>query len=176
MTTNVVKNIKFMGKDIFTAWSVPKASLLPALVLGCLVLFTYSKLQNYGPQSTLRKFHNAIHNINQSQSNSKGIPSADWEVLRSTLEEDIGTPNDPQDPANREAMAVIARVFRQFQGGSSYSLGLMDRRIPREVRIAVVYQKEKQPPAPMVWIVEKPYGGREWKISAHKTLSAMTVP
>ena len=176
MTTNAVKNIKFMWKDILTVWSVPKASLLPAVILGSLVIFTYSTLQNYGPQSTLRKFHNAIHNIVQSQSNNKGIPKSDWRDLGSTLEEPIGTPNDPNDPSNPEAMIVFSRVYDQFQMGSTYSLGPMDRRIPREVRIAMVYQRGNQPQAPMVWVIEKPNGGREWKINAHKTLSAMTVP
>jgi hypothetical protein len=175
MTTNDVKNVKFNMKNIFNIWSVPKASLLPAFVLVTLVLFTYATLQSYGPESTLRKFHTAMHNIVQSQNNQKRITKKDWEALRETLDEDIGNWNQNQYIANNDAFKVIKRVLEQFQEGKAYSLARMDR-YSREVRIAVLYQKNKMPPTSMVWIVDKPFGGREWKISARKTLSTMTVP
>jgi hypothetical protein len=155
------------------AWSIPKASLLPALLLTSLVLFTYATLQNYGPESTIRKFHASLRNIYQSQMDNKGIPKKDWETLKSTLQEDIGSIDGViTDP---RASEVIGRVLAQFQVGATYSLARMDRH-PREVRMAVVYTQKLQPPTSLVWVVDKPIGGREWKISAQKTLSAMTVP
>ncbi len=175
MDTNDVKNIKFMRKELFNVWSVPKASLLPAILLGMLVLFTYSTLQNYGPQSTIRKFHSAIHNINQAVVNGNKIRKADWEVLRSTVDEDIGELGNGPFLPNRDVFNIYNSVAERFQEGRAYSLGPMDRRL-REVRIAVIYIKDKMPPISMVWVIEKPFGGREWKISAHKTLSAMTDP
>jgi len=164
-----------MRKELFNLWSVPKASLLPAILLGTLVLFIYSTLQNYGPQSTIRKFHSAVHNINQAVVNGSKIPKADWEVLRSTVEEDIGELDNGHFMPNPDVLNIFKSVADQFQQGRAYSLGPMDRRL-REVRIAVIYIKDKLPPISMVWVVEKPTGGREWKISAHKTLSAMTDP
>ncbi|MEI8282415.1 MAG: hypothetical protein WCG75_08425 [Armatimonadota bacterium] len=164
-----------MRKELFNVWSVPKASVLPAILLGTLVLFTYSTLQNYGPQSTIRKFHSAIHNINQAVVNGSKIPKSDWEVLRSTLEEDIGELGTGPFLPNRDVFNTYKSVAELFQEGRAYSLGPMDRR-QREVRIAVIYMKGKTPPISMVWVVEKPSGGREWKISAHKTVSAMTDP
>jgi hypothetical protein len=158
--------------DQFKMWSVPKASLLPATLLGMLVLFTYSTLQNYGPESTLRKFHTAIKNIRQAESNMKAISNSDWNDLRTTLAEDIGEMNGLHDS---QAITVFQKVNEIFPQGSTYSLARMDRHT-REVRIAVIYEKKPLPPALMIWIVEKPLGGREWKISAHKTLSAMPVP
>lgn len=152
-------------------WNIPKASLLPALLLGLLVLFTFGTLQNYGPESTLRKFHASLHNIYVSQANNKGIPMNDWNDLRSTLIEDIGTPGQVGDAA---ALSVIQKAWSQFQAGASYSLARTDRS-PREVRIAVLYSVKSQQ-TPMVWVIDKPQGGREWKISARKTLSAMSVP
>lgn len=104
---------------------------------------------------------------------NKGIPKKDWDTLRSTLQEDLGdttgTINDMR------ATQVIGRVLEQFNAGATYSLARMDR-YPREVRVAVVYTQKLQPPTSLVWVVDKPIGGREWKISAQKTLSAMSVP
>ena len=158
--------------DQFRTWSVPKGSVLPAFLLGGLVLFTYATLQNYGPESTLRKFHTAIWNINQSQSKNKGIPSRDWNELRSTILEDLGDINSSPDP---QADEIVKRVTSYMQAGYTYSLP-RTARFPREVRIAVVYEKKPFPPINMVWVVDKQIGGREWKISAHKTLSAIAVP
>ncbi|MEI7984189.1 MAG: hypothetical protein WCI55_01065 [Armatimonadota bacterium] len=161
---------------MFNVWSVPKASLLPAFLLACLVLFTYSTLQNYGPESTVRKFHTALHSISQAQSNNKQISKRDWDALRSVIEEDIGNLGGASDPANRDGIAIIGIGLEQFRLGKTYSLARMDR-LTREVRIAVLYQKNaKSPSLPIVWVVDKPVGGREWKISARKTLSAMPVP
>ena len=154
MDTNAVKNIKFMRKELFNLWSVPKASLLPAILLGTLVLFTYSTLQNYGPQSTIRKFHSAIHNINQAIVNGKKIPKGDWEVLKSTIEEDIGELDTGNFMPNHDVLDIFKSVSEQFQDGRAYSLGPMDRRL-REVRIAVIYIKDKMPPMSMVWAVAR---------------------
>jgi hypothetical protein len=161
--------------NVFNVWSVPKASLLPAFLLGGLVLFTYSTLQSYGPESTVRKFHAAVHSINQSQSNNIGIPSKDWLMLRSIIEEDIGSLQVSKDQPNQEGIEIIRRALEQFRMGKRYSLARMDR-YSREVRIVVLYQKDKLSPIPMVWVVDKPIGGREWKINARKTLSAMSEP
>ena len=160
---------------MLNVWSVPKASLLPAVLLGCLVLFTYSTLQNYGPESTLRKFHSAVHNIYQSQLSGKGTPRADWSVLQSTLEEDIGSLDNPKEPADPQAIALIDSVIGQFQMGKAYSLARMDRH-PREVHVVVQYLRDPIPTIQTVWVVDKPLGGRAWKISARKTLSALTEP
>ena len=146
--------------------------MLPAFLLGVLVLFTYFTLQNYGPESTLRKFHTAIRNISQSHTEKKGISKADWSDLRSTLTEDLGDLNGTGDS---DALVAIQRVKDLLQSGYTYSLAKMDRH-PREVHIAVVYEKRKLPQITLVWIVDKPFGGREWKISARKTLSALAVP
>ena len=161
-----------MRMDQFRMWTVPKASLLPAILLGILVLFTYFTLQNYGPESTLRKFHSALIRIDQAQAAGKKIPKADWNDLRSTLVEDLG---DVEGTGDAEAYGAIRQVNELLLSGYTYSLAKMDR-LTREVRIAVTYEKPKLPPIQMVWIVDKSYGGREWKISARKTLSAMDIP
>ena len=153
-------------------WTVPKASLLPAIVLGCLVLFTIGTLQNYGPESTLRKFHSSLHNIFVSQLNKTGIPINDWNVLRNTIQEDIGMPGGSGD---QNALVLINSVLTQYSSGATYTLARTDRHTG-EVRIAVLYGIAQQAPTPMVWVVDKASDSREWKISARKTLSAMSVP
>ncbi len=148
-------------------WTVPKASLLPAAILSGLVIFTYSTLQNYGPESAIRKFHAALHNVYTAQMNGKPIPDQDWDMLRSSLETDIGPKNQIVDGQDLD---VSKMVLTQFQAGSTYSLARMDRH-PREVRIAVLYSNPHQPTVCIVWVVDKV--GRQWKVSAQKTLSAM---
>jgi hypothetical protein len=175
MPRNVVKSIKFIRMNMFNVWSVPKASLLPAILLGGLVLFTFSTLQNYGPESTVRKFHAAVHSINQAQSSKTAISQSDWATLRSVIEEDIGPLNGRNVQASQDGLIMISRALQYFREGRTYSLARMDR-YTREVRIAVIYQRNKFPSTPIVWIVDKPIGGREWKINARKTLSAMSGP
>lgn len=158
-------------------WTVPKASLLPAIIMAGLVVFTFSTLQNYGPESALRKFHASLHNIFTSLNNRKGISENDWAVLRSTLSPDIGplikNPQganvQPIDPSDNQ---VVSLVLNQFRANSTYSLARMDR-YPQEVRIAVIYSPPNQPPTCIVWVVDK-VSEREWRVDAQKTLSAMS--
>lgn len=154
-------------------WTVPKASLLPATLLALIVMFTFGSLQNYGPESTLRRFHTSLLNIQRAQVAGQGIPANEWARLRSSLVEDIGA--RPGTGTDEYSTMLVARVYDQYRIGATYSLARMDRH-PREVRIAVVYAPPGLPQSTIVWVVTKPTGSREWKISARKTFSAMGVP
>ena len=97
-------------------------------------------------------------------------------MLQSTLEEDIGSLDNSSEPADPQAIELIKSVIAQFQQGKAYSLATkMDRR-PREVHMVVQYLKSPDPTIQTVWVIDKPLGGRTWKISARKTLSALTEP
>ncbi|HLO98887.1 MAG TPA: hypothetical protein VK171_09865 [Fimbriimonas sp.] len=154
-------------------WTVPKASLLPAALLALIVIFTFGSLQNYGPESTVRRFHTSLTNIQKSQLENRGIPANEWARLRSSLVEDVGA--TPGSGTDQYAKLLVERVYDQYRIGATYSLARMDRH-PREVRIAVVYAPPGMPQSTIVWVVTKPSGSREWKINARKTFSAMGVP
>jgi hypothetical protein len=150
-------------------WYVPKASLIPALVLAMIVGFTFLTLRNYGPESTVRTFHATLSRIYQNQMTGKGIPRKDWEVVRGLLVEDAGVPM--QTPGDARAIQAISYVIDSFRNNATYSLARMDR-YPNEVRIAVLYTHPNRMVIPMIWVVVRDPKTREWRISAAKTALA----
>jgi hypothetical protein len=149
-------------------WSVPKVSLIPALLLTVLVGFIFSSLRNYGPESTVRQFHVSLKRVYDSQMNGEPINPKDWNEVRSVFQEEIGELRS----LNPYARGLLLTVYSQFQQGSRYSISKMDR-IPREVRVVVLYSNPSAMQMPIVWVVEKPEGAREWKISLSKTWAGM---
>ena len=150
-------------------WSVPKASIIPALILAAIVISTFLILRDYGPESTVRQFHATLHKIYTAQQQKKPIPMKDWNELRRLLIEDIGDPN--LQSGDFRARELLSFAYRQFSMGSTYSLAKMDR-YPREVRSAVVYNMPNGQQRAFVWVVVKGSGTRQWKISAAKTYQA----
>lgn len=151
-------------------WDVPKVSILPAILLATIVVFTFQSLRSYGPESTLRRFHVLLKKMYDGNMDGKSINSQDWSELRSLFVEDIGEPNATGiNPYARELMVL---VNSNFSAGGRYSFSRMDR-LPREVRLVILYTVPGRPSQPIVWIVEKPTGTREWKISIRKTLAVM---
>jgi hypothetical protein len=148
-------------------WSVPKASILPGIVLISLVLGVFFSLQNYGPQSTVRKFHATLKRMYDSQTSGQALKKADWEELQSLMIDDIGT-SETMSVGSPAGMA-IRFVYTQYQANNSFRLIRTTRR-EREVIAAVAYGRSGQPP--IAWVVVKPVGSRQWKISAQKTLDA----
>lgn len=151
-------------------WYVPKGSFIPAIILVTLVAFIFGTLRNYGPESTVRQFHATMRKIYDSQMNGAGIEQRDWEELQSLFVEDLGEPRPFR--INPEAQGLFQIVNQQFQQGATYSLARMDR-VPREVRIVVLYTPPTQMQMPIVWVVTKPTGQRAWKISVRKTIGVM---
>lgn len=154
----------------FGRWDVPKVSILPALILSAIVILTFATLNSYGPESTVRKFHVVLKRIYDEQMGEKPIKSKDWAEMQSLFVENIGEPNAVGiNPLARELMGF---VNQNYSLGGKYSFSRMDR-LPREVRVVVLYSPPGKMQFPIVWIVEKPIGTREWKISIRKTLAVM---
>jgi hypothetical protein len=151
-------------------WDVPKVSIFPAILLSLIVILTFQTLRSYGPESTVRKFHVLLRKMYDENMEGERISPQDWAEMQSLFAEDIGQLNG--SGVNPEARALIQLVNRSYSLGSRYSFSRMDR-LPREVRLVVLYTAPGNPPLPIVWIVEKPTGTREWKISIRKTLAVM---
>ena len=151
-------------------FSVPKASLLPAFLLTCVVGVTFGSLRYYGPESTVRALHTSLKSMYDEQLEGKGIQNWRWEEIRGLMVEDPGeSPRDMNGDAN--AMRVISGLYTEFRNTARYSLAKTDR-FPREVRVAVVYSHANGQRYPIVYVVEKPVGTREWKVNAAKTIQA----
>ncbi|MDH4387204.1 MAG: hypothetical protein QE269_00605 [Fimbriimonas sp.] len=151
-------------------FTVPKASLLPAFLLACVVGVTFGSLRYYGPESTVRMLHTSLKSMYDEQLEGKGIQKWRWSEIRGLMVEDPGdSPTDTR--GNPYAMRVISGLYTEFQNSARYSLAKTDR-FPREVRIAVVYSHANGQRYPIVYVVEKPVGVREWKLNATKTIQA----
>lgn len=149
---------------------VPKASLLPAFLLACVVGVPFASLRNYGPESTVRTLHTSLKAMYDEQLEGKGVQNWRWEEIRSLMVEDPGS--SLRDPTgNPYALRVISGLYTEFQNTARYSIAKTDR-FPREVRIAVVYSHANGQRYPIVYVVEKPLGAREWKLNATKTIQA----
>ncbi|HRK20521.1 MAG TPA: hypothetical protein PLX06_01850 [Fimbriimonadaceae bacterium] len=128
------------------AGSTSVSSLIAALGLGLLTFGVFFVLQDYGPESALRKFHRAAVNGNLREVS---------EVVA-------------QD-SNREFVEGLAgMVFRYARAGARYQL-LHVKRENKRVVAEVAYVLPGRPVAyPVLWVVEKERGG--WKVDVNETV------
>lgn len=111
--------------------------------MALITLAVFSTLQDYGPESAIRRFHAAI-------------ASDDGPELQQVTEQSIQAPQV-------RYLATWVRLLQQQ--GYRYQLMRMDRS-PTQVRAAVVYTAGNIV-RPMIWVVEKK--GHTWKVDAVKT-------
>ncbi|AIE86149.1 hypothetical protein [Fimbriimonas ginsengisoli] len=121
---------------------------LAAAGLCLLTLAVLYPLQDYGPESAIRRFHVAI-------SHDDGV-----ELQRVTAQ-----------PIQSENVQWLARqVQGLMKAGARYQL-LRMQRWPTQVRAAIVYTSPSDERFPMIWVVEK--RGRIWRVDADKTVTIM---
>lgn len=121
-------------------------SLVPAIVLAALVLAVFSQLQNYGPQSAVRRFHEALLTNNDKE-----------------LEEVLYQPTDPL------AVARIVSRFYPLIHEEGAHIRLRDvQRSPSVVYVSVSYHTPNHA-GYAVWVTTKTPSG--WKVDAAGTWS-----
>ena len=123
---------------------LPARSLIPALVLAALVLAVFSQLQNYGPESAVRRFHEALLTNNESE-----------------VEDVLFQPADPVAVAN-----IANRIYPWFLQGAHIRLRDLQRN-PTTVFVSVVYHTPDNKAGYYVWVTEKTPTG--WKVDASAT-------
>jgi hypothetical protein len=150
--------------------AVTKSSVVVALVLSLVVGTIFFVLQNYGPESTIRKFHSAIQRgLSVAGAGNQSLTKSLRDIQREVIEP-LGLVNGSQgDPAG---VSILRFAVNQMQNGGKLQILRMDR-YPREVRAVVAYYYPNRPPQEMIWVVEKPTGRRAWLINATKTLRAV---
>lgn len=119
---------------------------LAAGAISLLTLYVFARLQDYGPESAIRRFHAAIANQDTQ------------ELIRVTAEP-IGSNN---------VRLLVFSVGRWEKAGWTYQLLRMER-TSDQVRAAVVYLDPMGGTHPMIWIVER--SGRSWRVNADKTMT-----
>ncbi len=124
------------------------ASYLSAAALAVVTLFVFGTLQDYGPESAIRRFHHAIATNNPDE-------------LQQVTEQ----------PLSSKSVQSIYQAAGQFVvRGIPYRIMKMDRD-KGEVRAAVVYSLGNGKQAAVVFVVDKI--NHAWKIDADKTLTIL---
>ena len=125
---------------------IARGAAVAAIVLAIGVLGLFMRLQEYGPESAVRRFHQAI---------SRGaLP----DLQRVTVE-------DVRSPLVRGFVRDVAGLMAQ--GVNRPPRILRTDRTPNQVRAAVAYPLPGGQPFYMVWVVERQ--GRTWKVSVENT-------
>jgi hypothetical protein len=120
----------------------PAAALLAVLTLSVFFL-----LQNYGPESTVRRYHEAV---------AKGDRVTQDQLIEET----------PDNPAAVQLSSLLTGIRRVADG---YRPVNMDRK-PGSVLLEVAYIRGNGIMARLPWIVHKRPGWNRWRISATDTL------
>src|SRR2546423_11378130 len=118
-------------------------AVVSALVLAGLVLFVFGTLQNYGPESAVRRLHEAVLTRNQTE--------VDDVILQ---------------PSNPEEIARIEQVIWDALSQGAH-IRLFDlSRSPTKVMVKVIYHAGDRA-GYQVWATQKTKDG--WKVDIHRT-------
>jgi hypothetical protein len=126
-----------------------ESSLLPAVVLAAFTLGVFYVLQNYGPESAVRRFHSAV-------------AADDANALAAVTAQDVRSP---------EVRALILQVqripaeFRHVQFSSGW-------RGHRQVVIVAEYGSARGYKVYLPWLVRK-INTRNWRVDALGTIGLM---
>lgn len=124
-------------------WGYAAAATLSLLTLG-----VFYVLQDYGPESAIRRFHDAVL-------------KRDPVELQRVTDEDV---------RSQSVQQLITQVGAFMRSGS-YQLLRMERSAT-QVQAAVVYRaRGSRDVFPMIWVVEK--RGGLWKVNADKTMTIL---
>ena len=131
---------------------IPRVSLLSVLTVAVLAggtLTVFGRLQNYGPQSAIRRFHLAVAEDN----------SAD--LQRVVLQ-----------PVTSPDVLELKKGVMILTSNGPYQISRMDRR-PGEVAVAAIYSLPPPQTLVVIWVTVK--DGRDWKVDAKKTLDLLKM-
>jgi len=132
------------------------ASIVPAAVLALLTLLVFYVLQDYGPESALRKFHEAALKGDSGSLDRVSVGGS-------------------ADQVTREAAATVQYFLKDppSGGGGRYRLLRTDHR-GRTVGAEAVYVFPSGQTKTIYWIVVKQ--GNRWRVDALATARLMSMP
>ena len=122
-----------------------RSSIIPAALLAALVIFVFFTLQNYGPESAVRRFHEGVLDQNYSE-----------------IDEDVLQPVDPNKVGDLENFVVS-----KLAAGARIRLQDVER-TPTSVSVRVIYHAPDALPTWALWSAQKTQDG--WKVDVVRTL------
>ena len=128
--------------------------VVPSSILAVVVLVTFTVLRSFGPESTIRLFHQA--------------------VVSSNLQE-MSELTEEKNPSDPSVMVLAQRVsYLTDRLGARYTIrrSYRDPREPARVYAAVEYRLSGAPPVAMVYVVDRSPGKSGWVVNSRLTQRA----
>lgn len=132
---------------------VARSAILAAILLSLGVLSLFVRLQEYGPESAIRRFHQAV---------ALG-PKGDAQLQRVTV----------QKVESDDVRYLENAVVEATAGGRNRFRILRTDRTPTQVRAVVAYTRPVGP-LYLVWVVDRV--GRNWRVNATQTTLLLPQP
>lgn len=123
---------------------------MAAAALAVITLSVFYVLQDYGPESAIRRFHHAVQ-------------VGDANELARVTEQSL------QDPSTSELARWVNQMSRL---GAHYRLLRVDRE-PSKVYAALEYVLPNGETYPTVWIVDRTERGGTWRVDAQSTVMVL---
>lgn len=134
-----VGNLRPMGTRTKRLWGYGAAAAMSLITLG-----VFARLQDYGPESAIRRFHVDLMNDNAGD-------------LRQVTTQRLDSKN---------VYWLEKQVSSALLSNARYQIAQMDR-TPDEVRAVLVYEFPNSPVQEfLVWVVDR--SGRSWRVDADK--------
>ncbi len=146
-------------------------SYLSAGLLAAVTLFVFFVLQNYGPESAVRRFHAAVSRVKVSPDGRYDMPYSAAEELQRVTMQRIGT----------ASVGYLVRfTSERFAAGGTFQIVRVERGTENsnQMLAAVVYRIPGYLPDAAIWVVEQPRDGEgmrssDWKVNADGTANAI---
>lgn len=146
-------------------------------LLAAVTLTTFAVLRDYGPESAIRRFHEAIENGDARQLQAVSAQQVTPRIVRllGDYQTAVQTANVPLLGATVDASAsqtdlerLVRRTMLVTASETTYRIGRMDRS-PSQVRAALVYKFPNGRPSAMIWVITRT--GPVWRVDARQTVT-----
>jgi hypothetical protein len=129
--------------------TIKPGSIVAASILSVLTLAVFFTLRNYGPQSAVRRFHQAVASRNPTE--------------MSRYAEEV--------PSNPELLELGSFVYQNMMNGQPRLIAVQPGN--NRAKVLVVYQNKFAAPQPVVFIVDQDTKTHLWRVNCSATFSAI---
>jgi hypothetical protein len=128
---------------------IKAGSVVAAATLSVLTLAVFFTLRNYGPQSAVRRFHQAVASNNPTEMSRYAEES----------------------PSNPELLELGVFVYRNMMNGQPRLIAVQPGN--NRAKVLVVYQNRYSGTQPVVFIVDQDAKTHAWRVNCSATFSAI---
>jgi hypothetical protein len=123
------------------------AGTITAAVLASITLWSFWVLQNYGPDSSIRRFHEAAVKLDRAE-----LAAVTW-----------------GDPNSAAAIRLQQTVRAWLTGGATFRIA-RKQETRGVLTAAVIYSRPGAPSMATVWVLRRQQGESGWRVDAPETL------